>query len=202
MSDKKHIFDLFPQPVFKFKVKNFKEHNSKLIPYIYEMQKIDKEGQDRSNYGGWHSKPFDLKIKDSAQNNFLKEVTQYIFDTFLALGWKIDEKNKIRVREMWAIINKKNDFNIEHTHPNAYLSAAYYVKASNNCGRFIACNPNIVSRAYYPAIKETNKYNQKNLGLEVEEGDLLIFPAYLPHKVEKNSSEEDRIVISFNIDNY
>ena len=37
-------------------------------------------------------------------------------------------------------------------------------------------------------------------GMEINEGDLLIFPGYLPHKVEKNDSDEDRIVISFNVD--
>ena len=36
-------------------------------------------------------------------------------------------------------------------------------------------------------------------GLDVSEGDLLIFPGYLPHKVAKNESNKDRIVISFNI---
>ena len=35
--------------------------------------------------------------------------------------------------------------------------------------------------------------------LEIEEGDLLLFPAYLPHGVQENESDEDRIVISFNI---
>ena len=33
-----------------------------------------------------------------------------------------------------------------------------------------------------------------------EEGKLFIFPAYLEHAVNKNRSDEDRIVISFNID--
>ena len=47
---------------------------------------------------------------------------------------------------MWAIINKKDDFNVVHTHPNCYLSAAYYVKAPKNCGAFIAENPNIAKR--------------------------------------------------------
>ena len=36
--------------------------------------------------------------------------------------------------------------------------------------------------------------------IEVEEGDLLLFPSYLPHKVGKNESGNDRIVISFNVD--
>ena len=36
-------------------------------------------------------------------------------------------------------------------------------------------------------------------GFDVSEGDLLLFPGYLPHKVAKNESDEDRIVISFNV---
>ena len=43
---------------------------------------------------------------------------------------------------MWAIINKKEDFNVLHSHPNCYLSATYYVKAPPNCGKFVE-NPNI-----------------------------------------------------------
>ena len=58
------------------------------------------------------------------------------------MGWKIKDKN-IRLKEMWAIINKKNNFNVIHTHPNCYLSAAYYVKAPKNCGSFFIENPNI-----------------------------------------------------------
>ena len=38
------------------------------------------------------------------------------------------------------------------------------------------------------------------LAEHINEGDLLIFPGYLPHKVAKNESNEDRIVISFNVD--
>jgi ectoine hydroxylase-related dioxygenase (phytanoyl-CoA dioxygenase family) len=37
-------------------------------------------------------------------------------------------------------------------------------------------------------------------GIEIDEGDLLIFPGYLPHKVKENQSDEDRVVISFNVD--
>ena len=46
------------------------------------------------------------------------------------------ENKNIRISEMWAIINKKDDFNVLHTHPNCYLSSAYYVKAGKNCGKF------------------------------------------------------------------
>ena len=36
--------------------------------------------------------------------------------------------------------------------------------------------------------------------INISEGDLIIFPAYLPHSVEENQSDEDRVVVSFNLD--
>ena len=61
-------------------------------------------------------------------------------------------------------------------------------------------NPNIAKKNYYPEIKTKNELNLQVAGIEIEEGDLLIFPGYLPHKVRANESNEDRIVISFNVD--
>ena len=47
---------------------------------------------------------------------------------------------------------------------------------------------------------ENSKQNALTAKINVTEGDLLIFPAYLPHSVEENKSDEDRVIISFNID--
>ena len=59
--DNKETLNLFPQPVFKYKVNNFKEYNKKLSEYIYNLNKEDKAGVQRSNRGGWHSNSFKLK---------------------------------------------------------------------------------------------------------------------------------------------
>jgi ectoine hydroxylase-related dioxygenase (phytanoyl-CoA dioxygenase family) len=37
------------------------------------------------------------------------------------------------------------------------------------------------------------------LKIEPEEGSLIIFPSYLPHSVEPNKHDEERISISFNV---
>ena len=193
------IFKFFPEPIFKFKFEEAKSFNKKLSEYIYGLQKDDPEGTSKSNKGGWHSKNFKLNDKNSIQFKFAMELQKYISKTFQTLGWKTENQN-IRVKEIWAIINKKNDFNVVHTHPNSFLSAAYYVKAPKNCGKFQVENPNIAKRHFSPEIAYKNEFNAQVAGLEINEGDLLIFPGYLPHKVAKNESEEDRIVISFNVD--
>ena len=190
---------LFPEPIFKYQFKNYKKINNELEKYIYKLYEEDSKGVDRSNRGGWHSKTFELNDKNSIQLKFALELQKYILKTFTNLGWKTENQN-IRIREMWAIINKKDDFNVVHTHPNSLLSAAYYVKAPNNCGRFQIEDLNIVKRHASPLIANQNELNMNVAGLEVTEGDLLIFPGYLPHKVARNETDDDRIVISFNVD--
>ena len=49
-------------------------------------------------------------------------------------------------------------------------------------------------------IEKRNELNLEVASIEIEEGDLLLFPSYLPHKVSQNNSNDDRIVISFNVD--
>ena len=193
------IFKFFPEAIFKYKLEDFKNLNKELSEYVYKLQGEDKNGLVRSNKGGWHSENFELTIKGSIQNRFALILQKYILKVFQNNGWKTENKN-IRIKEMWAIINKTGDFNVIHTHPNCYLSAAYYVKAPEKCGRFQIENPNIAKKNYYPEIKTKNELNLQVAGIEIEEGDLLIFPGYLPHKVRANESNEDRIVISFNVD--
>ena len=123
----------------------------------------------------------------------------YVADTFKEYGWRYTP-DKVNLTSMWAIINKKNNFNLEHTHPNNYLSAAYYVKAPENCGSFVISNPNIISKERVTLSDRNTEFNQNVAHIKPRAGDLLLFPAYLPHSVGMNKSDEDRIVISFNID--
>ena len=196
---KNEILKLFPDPILKYKLDDYKILNKDLEKYIYNLYEEDTQGIQKSNKGGWHSKNFNLSEQNSIQTKFAIEVQKYILDCFQNMGWKTQDKN-IRITEMWVIINKKESFNVVHTHPNCYLSSAYYVKASKNCGAFIAENPNVAKRYAFPEIMNKNQYNSETAGIEIEEGDLLLFPSYLPHKVSKNESDDDRIVISFNVD--
>ena len=197
MSNNNNILKLFPQPIFKYQVDNYKKINEELIKYIYGLHNNDNVGVKKSNINGWHSKPFDLK--DDIPNKFYSHINNYIKDVFNKYGWEYNN-TKVVCTSMWAIINKKGNFNIEHTHPNNYLSTAYYVKAPENCGNFKVTNPNILNRHIRAKAGQANELNSNSASIKINEGDLLIFPAYLPHSVDENRSDEDRVIISFNID--
>jgi len=197
MSNNNNILKLFPQPIFKYQVDNYKKINEELLKHIYDLHDDDNVGVKKSNINGWHSKPFDLK--DNIPNKFYSHINNYIKDVFNKYGWEYID-TKVVCTSMWAIINKKGNFNIEHTHPNNYLSAAYYVKAPKNCGNFKATNPNILNRHIRAKAEQANELNSNSASIKINEGDLIIFPAYLPHSVEENKSDEDRVIVSFNID--
>ena len=193
-----NIYKLFPVPVFEKKLDNYEELNKELEKYIYNLKKENPAGLVKSNAGGWHSPFFNMKdtvvIKKfiSSFNIFLqKVVTDY-------MSWKCEPKD-IVILSMWSIINPKNTFNIRHVHPNSALSAAYYVKAKKNSGHISFFDPKEVKTMYHPPIKTYNELSSEAVTVEPEEGKLLLFPAYLQHSVKENLSDEDRIVISFNV---
>ena len=162
------------------------------------FKKKDLNGQQKSNVNGWHSPFFDLTNKDTLGFKFLLNIQPFLIDVFRSYGWKYNPQ-KVLCSGMWAIINKKGNFNTEHIHPNSNLSAAYYVKAPKNCGDFKIGNPHSISRDKFPEREKPTELNRLVAKIPVTEGDLLIFPSYLPHSVLPNESDEDRIVVSFNI---
>ena len=197
MSDYK-VYKLFPTPVFHYKLENYEEINKELKKYILDLKKNDKAGQLKSNKGGWHSPFFDLKNEIPMKffnkiKNFLEKIIKN------EMGWEYIPNN-VRITSMWSIINKKGDFNIQHNHPNAYLSAAYYVKFPQKSGNIKFFDPREQKSIRYPKITKYTEISAPIVEITPKEGDLLIFPAYLYHAVSENLTNDDRIIISFNVD--
>jgi len=193
------IYKLFPTPVFHFKLENYQELNIELESYILDLKKKDKDGQRKSNYGGWHSPFFDQK-NDNIPKKFAKIFEEFYKKVIInEMGWKYDS-NKVKIEAMWSIINKKGSFNIQHNHPNAYLSSAYYVRHPEKSGSIKFFDPREQKSIRYPKIKNYTDISAVITEITPKEGDLLIFPSYLYHSVGENLSEDDRIIVSFNVD--
>ena len=195
----REVYELFPDPIFHYKLENYKQINKELLNYILELQKKDKKGNNRSNRGGWHSPNFDL-VNPGPPINFInsfKDFLKHIIED--EIGWEYIP-NKQRVVAMWAIINKKNSYNVKHNHQNCYLSSAYYIKKPENSGDITFYDPKESKTYRFPEVEKHTNYSAESVTIKPEEGDLLIFPSYLYHDVGVNLSDEERVVVSFNID--
>ncbi len=196
---KKKIYNLFPVPIFQYKIKNYQEINQELLNYILKLQKKNKIGNTHSNRGGWHSPNFDL-VNEGPPINFINKFKDFLKHIISSdMGWEYIP-NKQRIVAMWAIINKKNSFNVMHNHQNCYLSASYYVRKPEDSGDITFFDPKEAKTYRFPKIEKYTEYSTEIVTIEPEEGDLLIFPSYLYHAVGENLSDDNRVVVSFNID--
>ena len=71
------IHNLFPVPVFHYKLENYQETNQELLNYILELQKKDKIGNSHSNKGGWHSPNFDI-VNEGPAIKFINKIKDYL----------------------------------------------------------------------------------------------------------------------------
>ena len=181
----KTIHKLFSSPVFQFQVDNYESINKSLTEYIYKLKKEDDKGIKRSNVNGWHSKNFKIE-KDNVPYNFIKTIHGYVKEVIVdGFGWRYIPE-KVGISEIWSIINKKGTFNTSHNHPGSYLSAAYYVKAPDECGDIHFFDPNEIKKFNSPPIENRTELSASGFSIKAQEGSLLIFPSYLYHDVVKN----------------
>ena len=186
----------FPTPVWVSKLENYSNTNEKIFSYIKYLQKNDSDGIIRSNIKGWHSKDFDLK--DEAPQEFIKLISENIKNVLDDMNW--DNKSQIpKITSMWAIINKGGAANARHHHGNSAISAAYYVRAPKNCGDIVFYDPRPAPVFSHPKSNSPNSLNAMVNSVTPVEGALVLFPSYLDHSVNENLSNEERIVISFNL---
>ena len=173
---------------------------AQLEKYIYGLREKNPKGLEISNRAhSWHSPYFDIS-KSQILKKFVSKVSPIILKIAKeSYAWKCDLQT-MKICGMWAIINNQNSYNVRHFHPKSILSAAYYVKAKENCGNIKFFDPvDQKSMIAPPKIKNT-QLSAEAASFKPSEGDLLVFPSYLHHSVDENLSGEERIVISFNVD--
>ncbi len=98
----------------------------------------------------------------------------------------------------WINLAKKGDYQEYHIHPNSHFSAVYYVKVPKNCGRIIFKKKSADFDMFPIKYESNTQANSLTYKIVPNECDLLIFRSNLPHMVEKNQSDEDRVSISMN----
>ena len=99
----------------------------------------------------------------------------------------------------WANIGGPGARHAMHTHANNFLSGVYYVQTPPGARTICFQDPRDQRSILQPRFEETNQFNIAIQQVAVEAGTLVIFPSWLKHSVPPNTSQEDRVSVSFNI---
>ena len=107
----------------------------------------------------------------------------------------LQKNNSFYICNSWSTLQKKGQFHFAHDHPNHIFSAVYYAKTEKSNLIFTLNRSKIQEGFHFEYdIKEYNIYNSANWKVEVNQGDVVIFPGHLRH--ESSICEDDeRIVV-------
>jgi len=188
--------DWFPTPVYYMDLDLQDIDYNLVVKECYRYKKED-EGRTLSNVGGWQSNNivFNKKYKNL---NKLKSVVEDKIELVYE-DYGVKESIEIKTDNAWININSNKDYNLSHNHPGVCMSAVYYAKTPNNCGRFIINNDPKINFFNNMCSNEDTKTSYSAVHYDPIPNRLLVFPAWVTHYVEPNLSNEDRISIAFNI---
>ena len=181
---------LFPTPIYIKNLDGAKELNKKLFKFIKAWSKEDKSLEKTNAGGGWHS-PADMQIKEESKP-LIKELFTMQHAIYKDYGMRPKP------------INYPGSYNKQHMHPNSQWSGVYYVQVPKNSGYLSVEDPRPGPNLILP---ERKKGLPKALWRVVNyppiEGQLIMFPAWVPHGVLLNESTKKgekgwRVSVSFN----
>jgi uncharacterized protein (TIGR02466 family) len=100
---------------------------------------------------------------------------------------------------MWANINPPGASHSVHSHPNNFFAGIYYIQCDPKANFTRFYDPRVQANVIVPPPVERNAFNGTLVQVEGKPGRLALFPAWLMHDVPINSSERERITVSFNL---
>ncbi len=188
------IINIFPTLIHCFDIDEFNNVKEKLIDYAYNLKNVESDSKKLSNRGGWQSSSFILNDEGDLVHDLLMKCL---------LSFPTLKKSVNFNVSAWVNINKRDDYNVKHTHPTSDLSGVLWVKCPDECGK-IEFESSLAFQTYeeiesYTEELKDEYYVDHTYYFNPKEGRILVFPSHLAHQVYKNKSDKDRISISFNI---
>jgi hypothetical protein len=162
-------------PFYLFDVDNHEELKPQLLEAIASMGEHGMKDHSQSIANSdWQlprefNRPYFYKALPTMRN---------VVDKIAAI-WHMP--NEINIFNYWFQQYRNGDYHGWHVHPDALFSCVYYLDMVDN-------NP-----------RTTFNIKGKEISFPVKEGQILVFPAFLPHISKENKSDKMKTVIVFNI---
>jgi len=193
------IIELFPSTLYLQKVKEHDKIKKACLDYVIpNYEENPSTFVEAWDADVWTTYGQDVDIP-------WRELLPLYSNEFKSFANDLNIEGNPMVRDVWLNAYKENQNQEIHEHLPGHFSAIHYIsfdKEEHLPTIFI--NPmRQVAISNAPSFSgEINNTPSTWVGqsfVKVEEGDLLIFPSYLEHKVPKQKSNKLRVTLSFNI---
>src|SRR5262249_51016129 len=104
-----------------------------------------------------------------------------------------------RITGCWANVSAPGAAHRAHSHPTNYLSGVYSLRTHPDANTINFLDPRQQAAIIRPPVTALTAENTEQVVVQVQDGTLLLFPAWLRHSVDANRSGRLRISLGFNI---
>ena len=193
METMRHFISLFDCPVWAHDHAGI--DNDKLKNFINKYTETN-QGRLVSNNGGYQSNSLHLQTPEL--QDFFQSIIIDLNYYYKQVGGRPDIY-EVSIEDCWFGINGKNSFNWPHIH-NGYLSVVYYVEADEDTGHIIFKHPapTMSIEWHDDWFNKTSSTTAPSWRLAPKTGRCFIFPSWLEHKVDINTTDKTRISIALN----
>jgi len=187
------VIPMFPTLVWKIQLQAAL-HETMDANILAVLESIRGELPKLESGEGWQSAPTLHTREEFAQLVACvnKAVTGIL--RFLKIGYDAFE-----ITACWANVLARGAAHRIHSHPNNYLSGVYYVRTHRGTDTINFHDPRNQTSVIRAPVVELTAENTDQVVIRVKNGTLLLFPSYLQHSVDANTSADERISISFNV---
>tara|TARA_B100000035_G_scaffold98720_1_gene83741 strand:+ start:89 stop:724 length:636 start_codon:yes stop_codon:yes gene_type:complete len=145
----------------------------------WSLEKVIKEFRDEKVNQKQKEQNLDnYHMTDYKSHLHIKEfdiISRLVLDNFCP------KEHNFRTEDCWGALYKKGHYIKTHHHWPSALSWTYYLKTSSNTEPFVFVG------------------QEKEYSIYPEEGDLIVFPSVMNHRVSVSQTDDERIVIVGNI---
>lgn len=187
---------IFPTVVWKTHCALEENEKINLISY-HDFLRVHTEAKNPNGNISWQSQD-----KFSEHDSF-DPVKKIINENLSALQQNIFRNYDLSIQNIWFNTHETGSYNRLHAHGLCGLSGVYYLKCPEGSGKInFERNPfekNIIEHLWF-FCEQDFEARQIKFEITPKEGDLVFFPSWMPHWVDRSIIEENRISVAFNID--
>jgi uncharacterized protein (TIGR02466 family) len=183
--------DLFPTRLWIFDIPELRSHHGTWSSHIQSWRETVSKPAGRSNRMGWNS---DKTV-------FAQEIFQPLRNAanaaFAHAFREMQLTQELRFRlEAWVNLHDPGGFNTLHVHPHVLLAGSYYLRTPEGAGPVVLRDPR--PGVVLTSLPGTGVHCVDSVTVRPREGQFVIFPHWLDHRVEPNEANEPRISIGIN----
>ena len=133
--------------------------------------------------------------KDPIFYPLVDEISKYVFDFMMFLGYDPERSFKVSLGDMWINSSDEGEYNWPHTHPGSLISGAYYIENQINSNNLTFFDSYIA--VDFP-INRTGEGHDR-FTVPCIPGRLILFRSDFPHGALPQVGKGKKITVSFNL---